>query len=127
VHKNRAIIPHSIFYCEGLNVTPIWIVAGVLLIAVNIPLYFLPSLLARNKRNKVAIFAVNLIFGWTIVGWFAVLLWALVADAQPLPVAPAVARFCNECANFSVPGSSACRSCGKPFVADSHSVDCHAA
>lgn len=107
--------------------TMIWIVAGLLLFAVNIPLYFLPSILGRKKRNRVAIFVVNLLLGWTVVGWFAVLLWAIVTDAPPLPESPAVARFCPGCANFSVPGSSVCRSCGKPFESTLHSVDYNAA
>jgi len=108
-------------------VTMIWIVAGLLLFVVNIPLYFLPSIIGRKKRNNVAIFVVNFLLGWTVVGWFAVLIWALVTDAQPIPVEPAVARYCHQCANFSMPGSRVCRSCGRPFDTDSQPMHCHAA
>jgi hypothetical protein len=40
--------------------------------------YFLPTFisLARGHRNTVAIFLLNLIFGWTIVGWIVAVLWA---------------------------------------------------
>ena len=107
--------------------TTIWLVAGLLLVVVNIPLYFLPSILGRRKRNRVAILVVNLLFGWTFVGWFVVLLWALATDSQPISVSPAAARFCSVCDNFSVPGSIACRSCGKSFEPDSQKVNCHAA
>jgi hypothetical protein len=39
-------------------------------------IYFLPTLLARHDR--LAIFFANLLFGWTIVGWGIVLVWALI-------------------------------------------------
>jgi Superinfection immunity protein len=109
------------------SVKMIWIFAGLLFFAANIPLYFLPSIIGRKKPNKVAIFVLNFLLGWTIIGWFALLIWAVVSDAQPIPVAPAVARFCSGCANFSMPGSRVCRGCGKPFEADAPSMDCNAA
>ncbi len=101
----------------------IWIVAGLLLFAVNVPLYFLPTIVGWKKRNRRAIFVVNFLLGWTIVGWFGALIWALVTDAEPIPVSAAMARFCSQCANFSVPGSIVCRGCGKPFEADRHTAD----
>lgn len=41
--------------------------------------YFLPTIIADvRKRGSVgAIFLVNLIFGWTIFGWFIALVWSL--------------------------------------------------
>ena len=34
-------------------------------------LYFLPTIIGflRNKRNKMAIFALNFFLGWSVVGW----------------------------------------------------------
>ena len=101
--------------------------AGLLLFAVNLPLYLLPSILGRKKQNRAAIFAVNFLLGWTIVGWFAALIWALGRDAQSIPASPAVARFCHHCANFSMPGSRVCRSCGKPFESEGQASDFNAA
>jgi len=45
-------------------------------------LYFLPSILAvaRNKRDTTAIFFLNLLLGWTAIGWVIALVWALKAD-----------------------------------------------
>ena len=42
-------------------------------------IYFVPALVARRRRhhNRVAIFALNLLAGWTAVGWIIVLVWAL--------------------------------------------------
>jgi hypothetical protein len=43
-------------------------------------LYFLPSLLAFGKRNRLGIFLCNLLFGWTLLGWGVALIWAVTAD-----------------------------------------------
>jgi Superinfection immunity protein len=49
--------------------------------------YFLPALVAdlRGAKHVDAIAAINLFLGWTLVGWLAALVWALV-EAQPNPV-----------------------------------------
>lgn len=46
-------------------------------------MYFLPSILAlaRNKRDTVSIFVLNLFLGWTAIGWVIALVWALKVDA----------------------------------------------
>jgi len=41
-----------------------------------VPLYCLPSILGRSTRNWKGIMAVNLLLGWTGVGWGAALIWA---------------------------------------------------
>jgi hypothetical protein len=56
----------------------IWIVALIC----GVALYFLPSIIAHNKRKKNAasIFVINLFFGWSIVGWVIALAWAVARD-----------------------------------------------
>lgn len=51
-------------------------------------LYFLPAIIAfgRSKRDAVSILVLNLLLGWTAIGWVVALVWALKADA------PVVAR-----------------------------------
>jgi hypothetical protein len=41
----------------------------VLHILALILLYFLPSIVGRHKHDAVGIFVVNLLFGWTVIGW----------------------------------------------------------
>lgn len=45
-------------------------------------MYFLPSIigLARNKRDLLAIFLVNLFLGWSVIGWIVALVWAAKND-----------------------------------------------
>ena len=52
--------------------------AGLLLLGVALFIYFLPTYCGRNKRNAGAIFALNLLLGWTLVGWVVALGWGAI-------------------------------------------------
>jgi hypothetical protein len=49
--------------------------------------YFAPTLVAlvRHKRNTFSIFLLNLLLGWTLIGWIIALVWASSVDV-PAPV-----------------------------------------
>ena len=49
-------------------------------------IYFLPSILAITRKQKsiVDIILLNTFLGWTIIGWFAALLWAMLKQKPPL-------------------------------------------
>jgi hypothetical protein len=75
-------------------------------------LYFFPTLIGRKKRNAGAIFVLNLLLGWTLIGWIIALVWAFTVD-PPNPSAAVqpneatcgacgarisrVDRFCTHC------------------------------
>ena len=40
-------------------------------------LYFLPAYLARNKPDFTSILILNILAGWTFIGWIIALIWAL--------------------------------------------------
>jgi hypothetical protein len=43
-------------------------------------LYFLPTIVASHRGRGVAgILILNLLLGWTCIGWLVLLLWALLA------------------------------------------------
>ena len=46
--------------------------------AVGVVLYFLPTIIAwvRAHYNRVAILTLNLLLGWTVVGWIVSLVWS---------------------------------------------------
>jgi Superinfection immunity protein len=46
-------------------------------------LYFLPAIIGHNKRDSTGIFILNLVAGWTVIGWFVALLWACASDSCP--------------------------------------------
>ena len=41
--------------------------------------YFMPGIVAvyRKKESATAMMFMNLVFGWTFIGWAAVFIWAL--------------------------------------------------
>jgi len=59
-------------------------VASIFLLILILVFYFLPSVIAskRNTRHGGTIFLINLLFGWTILGWFAALIWAIVEGPE---------------------------------------------
>jgi hypothetical protein len=42
-------------------------------------IYFTPSLIgfSKNKKNSGAIFALNFLLGWTVIGWIGAFIWSL--------------------------------------------------
>jgi hypothetical protein len=46
--------------------------------------YFLPFIIAmaRDHRQKLAIFVLNLLLGWTVLGWIGALVWACTSDVK---------------------------------------------
>jgi uncharacterized membrane protein YqaE (UPF0057 family) len=55
-----------------------FLIGGTLAIAI----YFLPTIAARKRRSGTAIFLLNLLLGWTLLGWVVALVWAAIPD-QP--------------------------------------------
>lgn len=45
-------------------------------------IYFLPTIIGWKKLDIAAIFAVNLLLGWTLVGWVVAIAWALKHGPQ---------------------------------------------
>ena len=60
--------------------TGIFVVFILVLICLLLALIFLPTIVALhyNAENKTWIFLVNLVTGWTCLGWLVALFWALL-------------------------------------------------
>ncbi|WP_419804777.1 superinfection immunity protein [Terriglobus sp.] len=60
-------------------------VFAILGIALGLALYFLPTIIAQQKRHRSlgGIFVLNLLLGWSLLGWIGALVWAL---SNPAPV-----------------------------------------
>ena len=52
----------------------------LLLVVLIFAFYFLPTLIAflRQHKNKPAIFLLNLLLGWTVLGWVVSLVWSVI-------------------------------------------------
>jgi hypothetical protein len=80
-------------------------------------LYFLPAIVGRNKADFTGILLLNLLLGWTVIGWFAALIWACVSDrVVPVNYVPVSSgRFCSYCGTAGPVGARYCGSCGRSF------------
>ena len=78
-------------------------------------MYFLPTILARHKEDFMGIFLVNLLAGWTVIGWFVALIWACSGERYiPVRMVPAGAgRYCSQCGTLSASGAHYCSMCGR--------------
>lgn len=108
-----------------------------LILLVMLAFYFLPSILAWNKKDAAAIIAINIFLGWTFIGWIVALIWAITSgpavtyvvvnqQAAPQTAPPAAAptnaqaaaqtspaQFCTACGKYSPPGGTFCSTCGR--------------
>ncbi|MBU1808714.1 MAG: superinfection immunity protein [Candidatus Omnitrophica bacterium] len=52
----------------------------LMVIVLIVAFYFLPTLVAflRQHKNKLAIFLLNLLLGWTVLGWVVSLVWSVM-------------------------------------------------
>ena len=60
------------------------IINGLAALVVLVGVYLFPTIIAgiRGKRNTFAIGMLNLITGWTFIGWVAAFIWACCADVR---------------------------------------------
>jgi hypothetical protein len=67
---------------------------GAVELVVAFCLYFIPTVIAvsRKHRNVAGIFFLNLLLGWTILGWIGAFVWSFVSPSQqPRIVTPSQA------------------------------------
>jgi len=105
------------------------------LLLISVLLYLIPAIVAssKKKQNAGAIFALNLLLGWTVIGWVVALIWALTQDPNPQQTPPAsvaadtprplaspqapAQKKCPDCAEMVLAEARKCRFCGHEFNA----------
>jgi uncharacterized membrane protein len=57
---------------------------SVVILVIAMVVYFLPSIVAyKDKRAAwVGIAILNVLLGWTILGWIAALIWAVTGESE---------------------------------------------
>jgi len=56
--------------------------AGIMLFCFLVACYILPGLvsISNKKRQNSAIWTLNILLGWTLIGWVVALVWAMMKD-----------------------------------------------
>ena len=89
---------------------PFWLVLVVAAV------YFMPTIVATAKHHHATagVFWVNLLIGWTVVGWFVAFIWAFSPRrAEPVvAAAPAPGRICLKCGALLQLSDRFCAQCG---------------
>jgi hypothetical protein len=76
--------------------------------------YFLPTIIGHNRHNAGAIFLLNLLLGWTVIGWVVAMVWACSAETRlPVVVVAGPGRYCTQCGAISGAGARYCSACGR--------------
>jgi hypothetical protein len=79
-------------------------------------LYFLPAIIAHNKRDSSKILLVNLLFGWTVIGWCIAFVWACAAEPAVrtimVPAGMVLGARCR-CGAIEPAAAHFCWSCGR--------------
>jgi Superinfection immunity protein len=64
-------------------------VPGLVVLLLILVFYFLPAMISSKRKTKHGgmIFFINLVFGWTVLGWIAALIWAIVESPEEIRTA----------------------------------------
>ncbi|HWB50431.1 MAG TPA: superinfection immunity protein [Stellaceae bacterium] len=62
----------------------------ILMLLAVIIIYLLPTVIAygREHPRRQEVLVLNLLLGWTLIGWFVVFLWASLARTEDQAVLP---------------------------------------
>lgn len=89
---------------------------GIIGLIVVMAMYFLPTIIASSRKvtNIGSVFVINLLLGWSVIGWIVALAMAVktktpqvvvVTSSAPLPT-------CAKCGTTLTPGQQYCSNCG---------------
>ena len=79
-------------------------------------IYFLPTIIGYKHKNFNSIFILNLLLGWTLIGWVVAIVWA-VSHEEPIKK-EVPQKKCPKCAEFVKAEALMCRFCNYEFITE---------
>jgi|ERR1035437_1428788 hypothetical protein len=99
-------------------------IGAVVALLIGVTIYFIPAMVGQHKHHAGAIFVLNLLLGWTIIGWVGALIWAMTAETADSRQTQFIRRVCADpdkkcpdCAEMVKADARKCRFCGYLFGA----------
>lgn len=94
---------------------------GLLSLAVMAAIYFIPYALAHSRKHasRTGIGLLNLLLGWTVLGWIAALIWAASGrpgKEDPAGPTPDTHIKCPDCAELIRREAKVCKHCGCKLI-----------
>ena len=92
-----------------------------LLMIIAIALYFMPTIVAgyRQQYSFFLILVLNILLGWTMLGWLLLLIWASFGDPHSAWSRPAEKK-CPYCAEYIKAEAIKCKHCGSELNKSMH-------
>ena len=88
-------------------------IVGFLAIAA---MYFLPTIIATSRKvsNTGSVFVINLLLGWSVIGWVVALAMAVKSKTPQVVMMTSSASLpaCTKCGVNLTPGQQFCSNCG---------------
>jgi Superinfection immunity protein len=78
------VLTSCVYNPMGRSFGPFEFLLGVPFSLIGLALYLLPTIIAAARRSTslVGIILVNILLGWTFIGWIVALVWSLAGQAQ---------------------------------------------
>ena len=91
--------------------------SGIVLIILAV-VYFLPaaSAYSRKHKSRSAILLVNLLFGWTLIGWLWAAIWCSTGNIEEPGPDPRTHVKCPECRELVLRDARKCKHCGTALI-----------
>lgn len=103
---------------DGIQIAAAFVIGSLI--------YFLPSIVAANRKNNGGVLVINLFLGWTLIGWVVALAWAFTLSAndtsttaigpsgEPIPLTDT--KKCPFCAEDIKLAAIVCKHCGRELA-----------
>jgi nitric oxide reductase large subunit len=72
----------------GAAAVTLGLIFWIVIMGVGAALYFLPTIIAvtQHRRNAALVAVINVLLGWSFLGWIVALVMALTKDPEPVQV-----------------------------------------